>query len=116
MAYHKICDDWYRSSEVTVPYLSKSSARSAGRLPWSTSSVVLDISNPTSGAFDDGTLVTTLRQRCWAKDYFTTANLYPQAGGVSNSTVTFDVVGDGSGDGTGSFTIATLRAANALQR
>lgn len=116
LAYHKICDDWYRSSEVTVPYLNKASARSASKLPWTATSVVLDVSNPTSGTFDDGKLVTSLRQRCWAKDYFTTANLYPQAGGVSNSTVTFDVAGSGSGDGVGSFTIATLRAANALQR
>lgn len=50
-----------------------------------------------------------LRQRCWAKDYFTTATTRPQAGAASS--VAFDTSGQ-----TGSFTISTLRAANSLQR
>lgn len=50
-----------------------------------------------------------LRQRCWAKDYFTTATTRPQAGAASS--VMFDTSG-----ATGSFTISTLRAANSLQK
>lgn len=51
----------------------------------------------------------SLRQRCWAKDYFTTATTRPQAGAASS--VVFDTSGN-----TGQFTIATLRAANSLQK
>ena len=51
----------------------------------------------------------SLRQRCWAKDYFTTATTRPQAGAASS--VMFDTSG-----ATGSFTISTLRAANSLQK
>lgn len=58
--------------------------------------------NPTIG-------LGSLRQRCWAKDYFTTATTRPQAG--ADSQVLFDTSGE-----TGGFTIATLRAANALQK
>lgn len=60
-----------------------------------------------------------LRQRCFAKDYFTTATLQPQAG--AESSVLFNVSGsadpsDNSVSGVGSFTIASLRAANSLQK
>lgn len=51
----------------------------------------------------------SLRQRCWAKDYFTTATTRPQAG--AQSEVIFDTSGD-----TGGFTIQSLRQANALQK
>lgn len=51
----------------------------------------------------------SLRQRCWAKDYFTTATTRPQAGAASS--VVFDTSGS-----TGAFTISTLRAASQLQK
>lgn len=65
----------------------------------------------TPGGFPvDNTLTLgSLRQRCWAKDYFTTATTRPQAGAASS--VMFDTSG-----ATGSFTISTLRAANSLQK
>lgn len=59
--------------------------------------------------FDTRLGLGSLRQRCWAKDYFTTATTRPQAGAASS--VMFDTSGS-----TGQFTIATLRAANALQK
>lgn len=51
----------------------------------------------------------SLRQRCWAKDYFTTATTRPQAGAAAS--VTFDTSGS-----LGNITVSTIRAANSLQR
>lgn len=63
----------------------------------------------------------SLRQRCWAKDYFTTATTRPQAG--DDSSVSFEVpvtidpeTGQPSSTPGGAFTVAQLRAANSLQR
>ena len=50
-----------------------------------------------------------LRQRCWAKDYFTTATTRPQAGAAAE-------VAFSTSAATGSFTISSLRAAESLQR
>lgn len=53
-----------------------------------------------------------MRQRNYAKDYFTTASLYPQASGdISGSTVAAPVESDQA-----TFTISQLRQANVLQR
>lgn len=59
--------------------------------------------------FDPFIALGDLRQRCWAKDYFTTATTRPQAGAAAS--VTFDTSGN-----SGNFTISTLRAANSLQK
>lgn len=68
--------------------------------------------------FDTSLGLGSLRQRCWSKDYFTTATTRPQAG--ADSTVSFEISGAADADsevtGSGAFTIATLRAANALQK
>lgn len=69
-------------------------------------------------AWDPSIGLGTLRQRCWAKDYFTTATYRPQSGAASE--VAFAVSGSSDSNGNvtaaGSFTIASLRAANALQK
>lgn len=62
--------------------------------------------------FDTSISLGSLRQRCWAKDYFTTATTRPQAG--AEAQVTFSVDNDVAT--TSGFTIATLRAANSLQK
>lgn len=72
--------------------------------------------------FNDGHLVWDLRQRNFAKDYFTTATTEPQAG--DPVSLRFDVPleaqaseeGTVEGTGYGAFTIAALRAANSLQQ
>lgn len=65
--------------------------------------------------FDTDLGLGSLRQRCWAKDYFTTATTRPQAGAASQ--VRFATVTDlTDGSGTGAFTINSLRAANSLQK
>lgn len=59
--------------------------------------------------FDDGVNLFDLRQRNYAKDYFTNATTSPQQG--NPSVLSFAVSG-----GTGSFTIASLMQANSLQK
>lgn len=108
-AYHKIYDDWYRNTKLQKPvFVRERTTAGARNLPWS----------PDSGAFNlaselgDGVALGSLRQRNYAKDYFTTAALYPQAdGSVGGSKVVAPVEGTDS-----SFTIGQLRQANVLQR
>lgn len=140
LAYHKFCDDWIRDDNTMKPFFPKmftstyqgtlassdfGSWALTGRFaPYSafvqgaTSSPIFTLqplnadSESTLGdgiPFDTSLGLGSLRQRCWAKDYFTTATTRPQAG--ADSSVVFDTSGD-----TGQFTIASLRAANALQR
>lgn len=126
LAYHKICDDWYRDENNMKPFFVKNFGGSGGSTLGphaapdiygagaSSTTVVYTLGPVTSTAAlansVDMTLgLGSLRQRCWAKDYFTTATTRPQSG--ANSSVTFDTSGS-----TGSFTIATLRAANSLQK
>lgn len=146
LAYHKFCDDWIRDDNNVKPFFPKmaslnyfvdssggsiglSSNFSPGLLPYlanagrvmvpGNNAVILtpemrplQTNSPTeSSPFPvDSTLrLGDLRQRCWAKDYFTTATTRPQAGAAAS--VAFDTSGN-----TGQFTIATLRAANSLQK
>lgn len=78
----------------------------------SLSSASINLGSASTGAsvpVDTSIKLGSLRQRCWAKDYFTTATTRPQSGAASS--VMFDTSG-----ATGSFTISTLRAANSLQK
>lgn len=64
--------------------------------------------------FADGSSIFDLRQRNWAKDYFTTAALYPQQSGtVGGAGVSMTTSAEG--DPT-TFTISQLRQANILQK
>lgn len=115
LAYHRIFDDWYRDSRIQAPlfYRPDTSVSNVNRRvshqPFVSSgfdsSTVL-----TETTFADGVDVRSLRQRNWAKDYFTSASPLPQAGNAS--TLTFDV----AADDTGTFSISALRAANSLQK
>lgn len=139
MAYQKICDDWYRDDNNVLPFFAKNpvgnlsdsgvwannSSLVSRVLPsfnplgtiGQQSSVALALSVPDGNSVArasamgvDGTIgLGSLRQRSWAKDYFTTATPAPQAGAASS--VAFDTSGS-----TGQFTIASLRAANSLQK
>lgn len=126
LAYHKIYDDWYRNKQIQqrvfantvktgVPVIPVPSV-----LPWFSSewnqtynpSSDPDISKVASFLLNDGVSIFALRQRNWAKDYFTTAALYPQASGdVLGSSVEFDTSGE-----SGEISISALRQANVLQR
>lgn len=113
LAYHKIYDDWYRNSKIQNPVFVKVPPTSVGS-GGATLKYAPYLGNTLSTTGLDGLLGDSvswyeLRQRNWAKDYYTTAALYPQASGdLAGSTVT--------SDSNGTFSIGALRAANTLQR
>lgn len=126
LAYHMICDHWYRDQNNVKPFFIKSPAttfNSAIFLPHiinsvtnpATNAVVLPLSPTTASNTNIDSLADwsiglgSLRQRSWAKDYFTTMTTRPQAGDAAQ--ITFATSGS-----TGNFTVADLRAANALQK
>lgn len=116
IAYHRIFDDWYRESRIQAPLFFRPSSGAinvAGPSALPYTSVVSGGSAgpivPYSALFPDGVAVGSLRQRNFAKDYFTTSTPLPQAGNASQ--LEFDVT-----DNKGAFSIAALRAANSLQK
>lgn len=115
MAYHKIYDDWYRDSRIqkpvfdeAVPVDTSAGSMSVANLPYQGSDGGSFVYG-TATKFADGVDLFSLRQRNWARDYFTNATPLPQAG--TGASLSFDVA-----DNAGSFTIASLRAANSLQQ
>ena len=64
--------------------------------------------NTTTGASSDYPNIFSLHQRCWEKDYYTTASFYPQA---ATSPASIDIP-----DGQSKLTIPQIRSANVLQR
>lgn len=130
LAYHRAYHDHYRNNVVQAPVFYRpdgsSTAPYAATLPYVTGvdgsedgdnvrPINLSLlSAPTSGVLGDGVRITALRQANWDLDYFTAATPAAQAGGAA--TLTFDVATDpDSGDGTGSFSISSLRSVNAIQ-
>lgn len=139
LCYHKFCDDWIRDDQTMKPFFSKAPFTDNANNAWGASSTehkahfidsistvfVGSASLPPStdwiikltpaadsspsDSFDASLGLGSLRQRCWAKDYFTTATYRPQAGAASS--VVFDTSG-----ATGSITISSIRAANSLQK
>lgn len=64
----------------------------------------------------DGVSLFSLRQRNWAKDYFTTATLYPQQSGTTAGAGIKSALDTSEGDGSTVFTISQIRQANILQK
>lgn len=118
LAYHKIINDWYIDTRLQKPLFFRPNTRQTQNLPFLPAAHVpylknfypdaSTLINPTLG---DGSSLFDLRQRLWPKDYFTNATTKPQAGDAVS--LEFDI--DSSSE-TGSFTIRSLRAANALQQ
>lgn len=117
LAYHKIYNDWYRDSRIQQEVFqrnhtvaSDSATAYFDSLPYQSlygvNAAVVSGANLNCA---DGVSALSLRQRNWERDYFTNATPKPQAGDPAQ--LAFSVV-----DGQGSFTIASLRAANALQQ
>lgn len=109
IAYHRIYDDYYRNSQIQKRVFQhgfSSDAPLASNLPY-----IRNVGNllPSDLNLADDSWLDQLRQRNYSKDYFTTATPNPQLG--NPSTLEFDVTGD-----KGSFTIASLRMANSLQK
>lgn len=123
MAYHKIYDDWYRDSRIQSPLFSpvlssgsSSNVRGVRYLPsiYHSSSLGGFQYGSDEIKFADGVNIFDLRQRNWARDYFTNATPLPQAG--TGASLQFSVSSSSPDASSGSFTIASLRAANALQQ
>lgn len=115
LAYHKIYDDWYRNTKIQKPvYVNKTTADSTTpiNMPWY--SDTKNLSGATNLNFNDGVSILSLRQRNYAKDYFTTAALYPQADGALEGSTVVAPVDTSLEEAT--FSIAQLRQANVLQR
>lgn len=121
LAYHKIYDDWYRISQVQKPVFDPDTSMYAPKLPYvsfETPNSSYDwsmVAGSSDSRLADSVYLHDLRQRNWPLDYFTSITPSPQAGQASS--LSFNVTSDlTDGTGTGSFTIAALRAANSLQQ
>lgn len=113
VAYHRIYDEWYRNSKITKPAFVRAAVNDVGRtkvsnLPWISADYLADSDSIADLTLADGVNLFSLRQRCWSKDYFTTASLYPQADGT--------VTGATAAVAEGKISISSLRSANVLQR
>lgn len=121
LAYHKIWDDWYRDSLVQQPFyldgISGTVAHSqfVSALPYVRETYNYYTNTAWNAQYScigyNGTDIRSLKQRNFAKDYFTTMTTQPQSGAASSLEFTVDL-----NTGNGSFTIASLRTANALQK
>lgn len=128
LCYHKVVDHWYRDQNNMKPFFFKNVtgntyAQGTGILsPHFVDSMSGNSNNPQlvlapvstgQAGYDSQVDVSIglgdLRQRCWAKDYFTTATTRPQAGDAAQITFATNAA-------TGSITVADIRAASALQR
>lgn len=113
LAYHRIWDEWYRNNKVTKPAFVRqvgSASTSLSNTPWNPSSFIIGAPGGVTPNFADGASLFSLRQRCWAKDYYTTASLYPQANG-SSVGATIDIPAEAT-----KLSISSIRSANVLQR
>lgn len=113
VAYHRIYDEWYRNSKITKPAFVRASTGDNARfkvsnLPWISGDYSITTDAIDEFNLADGVSIFELRQRCWAKDYFTTAALYPQADGTT--------LGATAAVADGKISISSLRSANVLQR
>lgn len=115
LAYHKIWQDWYRDSRLQRECFVKRNQQQSGSpslaaaMPFTT--FFADSPQLVSGdqlRLNGGHWIYNLRQRNFGKDYFTNATTLPQAG--QPAAVAFEV-----NNNQGAFSIASLRAANALQ-
>lgn len=124
LAYHLIWDVYYRNKQITKTIFSVNpNYNGTGyndrnvSLIWhsfysfQSASYSPIFSQLAHLQFPDGVPVWRTRQRNYARDYFTAATPSPQQGVASRLTFETAAEGDDS-----SFTIASLRAANALQK
>lgn len=129
LAYHLCWDTFYRNKQITKTVFAVNPNhqgtglnRKNVSLVWHSFYTSIDreteFETTTSGAlfkesseltFPDGISIFSTRQRNYARDYFTAATPSPQQGQASR--LKFNTAG-----AEGEFTIAALRAANALQK
>lgn len=131
LAYHKIYDDWYRSSQIQKPLFVRLSSddnlfHSLSNFPWRYFSdspddnpcilLTSDGSSTTNSLFYNRDSILSMHQRCWSDDLYTTLALYPQAAlNPQSPTINVRQAQDKTVTGV-TMTIPSLRAANILQR
>lgn len=127
LAYQKIWDDWYRDSNIQQPFFvdgieghPSSYGYTAAESPFLRSSGVLDGTGAWNSSRSrmgfNGRSVVSLAQRNFSKDYYTTMTTAPQAGAAAQLEFTTTQSDTTASEQVGSFSIASLRAANALQK
>lgn len=131
LAYQKIWDDWYRDTLVQQPFFVDGltngvqyPALNAMSAPYMRVGGLLSNTNTGQAAGSsvlgwNGSDLRMLKQRNFAKDYYTTMTTQPQSGAASSLEFIANPDTDPSspqGQYVGSFTIASLRTANALQK
>lgn len=123
LAYHKIWDDWYRDSNIQQPFFVDGVQGSnwyAAGMPYFRNSGTLSTIGNWNGANSrmgyNGKSLLALNQRNFSKDYYTTMTTAPQAGAAAELQFTTTQSDTTATEQVGSFSIASLRAANALQK
>lgn len=118
LAYHKIVNDWYIDTRLQKPLFYRPNFRQLQNLayiPAMHAPYLKNFTDDTSAYIEpllgDGTSLFDLRQRLFPKDYYTNATPKPQSGDAVSLEFDIDTTSE-----TGSFTIRSLRAANALQQ
>lgn len=130
LAYHKIYDDWYRSSQVQRPLFARvgsedSNYETLSTFPWRSFDdgnnkpmITLDMAGQklSSSSFFNSDSILSMHQRCWSDDLYTTLALYPQAAlNPQSPEIKVSQASDKTVTGV-TMTIPSLRAANILQR
>lgn len=139
LAYQKIVDDWYRDSNIQQPFFVDGVADvnmlasngdntiRASMAPYLRNSGMMNVGTiqpytwPGSVLGYNGRDLRSLAQRNFAKDYVTTMTTKPQGGDGSSLSFSVEIpdITDLTGNttlGNGSFSIRSLRTANALQK
>lgn len=117
LAYHKIWSDWYRSSIIQRDCFVRPTGSSGGSYNFNIPSAMPYASfggdspiSLSSVLLGDGVSMFSLRQRCWAKDYFTNSTPLPQSGEPFSLQMTPDA------NGKVSFNMNQLYNLNSLQQ
>lgn len=124
LAYHLIWDTYYRNKQITRTIFAVNPNHQSAQINSKNVSLIWHSFYSSQAAayspaftaltemqFPDGVPFWHTRQRNYARDYFTAATPSPQQGNASRLSFQTQAVGTDS-----SFTIASLRAANALQK
>lgn len=113
LAYHKIWTDWYRTSTIQKDCFFRPTSTTVSTIPGVLPYVSFGGDSPqqlSSSLLGDNISIFDLRQRCWAKDYFTNSTPLPQAGEPFSLQMSPD------SNGNVSFNMNSLYSLNSLQQ
>lgn len=117
VAYHKVWSDWYRASLIQKDCFTRPTGNPGGSFNYTVPGTLPYVSyggdsptNLTSSLLADSVSLFSLRQRLWAKDYFTNSTPLPQNGEPFTMQMTPDA------SGKVSFSMNDLYSLNSLQQ